>query len=76
MAKYRYGLYENFFGDQWYQVQVKRFGIWWDDESFSTEKGMMKYVEQLRKQGHILKKHEGNAYYKDEPKRFEEVGLA
>lgn len=26
MAKYRYGLYENFFGDQWYQVQVKRFG--------------------------------------------------
>lgn len=20
MAKYRYGLYENFFGDQWYQV--------------------------------------------------------
>ncbi|WP_373137278.1 hypothetical protein [Parabacteroides merdae] len=54
MAKYRYGLYENFFGDQWYQVQVKRFGIWWDDESFSTEKGMMKYVEQLRKQGHIL----------------------
>lgn len=23
-----------------------------------------------------LKKHEGNAYYKDEPKRFEEVGLA
>jgi len=55
MAKYRYGLYENFFGDQWYQVQVKRLGIWWDDESFSTEKGMMKYVEQLRKQGHILK---------------------
>ena len=54
MAKYRYGLYENFFCDQWYQVQVKRFGIWWDDESFSTEKGMMKYVEQLRKQGHIL----------------------
>ena len=54
MAKYRYGLYENFFGDQWYQVQVKRLGISWDDESFSTEKGMMKYVEQLRKQGHIL----------------------
>lgn len=26
--------------------------------------------------GLILKKHEGNAYYKDEPKRFEEVGLA
>lgn len=54
MAKYGYGLYEKFFGGQWYQVQVKRFGIWWDDESFSTEKGMMKYVEQLRTQGHIL----------------------
>lgn len=54
MAKYRYGLCSNLLGSEWYQVQVKRFGIWWNDESFSTHEGMMNYVRQLIRGGNII----------------------
>lgn len=54
MKKYRYGKVENIFGDEWYQVQVKRFGIWWNDEWFRTEESMMKYVDQLKECGNVV----------------------
>lgn len=54
MAKYRYGLMQNLIGDEWYQVQIKRMGLWWNDESFSTYKGLMNYIHQLEKEGNII----------------------
>ena len=38
---------------QRYQCQIKRFGIWWNDESFSTKERMLDYARKLEKAGHI-----------------------
>ena len=54
MSKYRYGLMRNIIGLQWYQVQVKHFGVWFNDESFSTRENMESYIEYLVKNGHII----------------------
>lgn len=37
-----------------YQCQIKRFGIWWNDESFSTKERMLDYARKLEKAGHIV----------------------
>ena len=47
MANYRYGVMSNIVGNQWYQVQKKRMGIWFDDESFSDIEDLMNYVDHL-----------------------------
>lgn len=47
MAKYRIGISENLLGDKRYQCQIKRFGIWWNDESFSTKERMLDYARKL-----------------------------
>ena len=47
MAKYRYGVMSNIVGNQWYQVQKKRMGIWLNDESFSDIEDLMNYVDHL-----------------------------
>ena len=47
MAKYRYGVMSNIVGNQWYQVQKKRMGIWFNDESFSDIEDLMNYVDHL-----------------------------
>lgn len=52
MAKYRIGISENLLGDKRYQCQIKRFGIWWNDESFSTKERMLDYARKLEKAGH------------------------
>ena len=54
MAKYRIGISENLLGDKRYQCQIKRFGIWWNDESFSTKERMLDYARKLEKAGHIV----------------------
>lgn len=54
MVKYRIGISENLLGDWCYQWQVKKFGIWWNDESFSTKKGILNYARKLEKAGHIV----------------------
>ncbi len=36
------------------QCQIKRFGIWWNDESFSTKERMLDYARKLEKAGHIV----------------------
>lgn len=41
-------------GDKRYQCQIKRFGIWWNDESFSTKERMLDYARKLEKAGHIV----------------------
>lgn len=40
--------------DKRYQCQIKRFGIWWNDESFSTKERMLDYARKLEKAGHIV----------------------
>ena len=32
----------------------QRFGIWWNDESFSTKERMLDYAHKLEKAGHIV----------------------
>lgn len=54
MAKYRIGISENPLGDKRYQCQIKRSGIWWNDESFSTKERMSDYARKLEKAGHIV----------------------
>ena len=54
MAKYRYGVMSNIVGNQWYQVQKKRMGIWFDDESFSDIEDLMNYVDHLIENRHIV----------------------
>ena len=53
-SKYRIGISENLLGDKRYQCQIKRFGIWWNDESFSTKERMLDYARKLEKAGHIV----------------------
>ena len=33
---------------------VRRNGIWWNDESFSTKERMLDYARKLEKAGHIV----------------------
>jgi len=54
MAKYRYGVMSNIVGNQWYQVQKKRMGIWFADESFSDIEDLMDYVDHLIENRHTV----------------------
>ena len=54
MAKYRYGVMSNIVGNQWYQVQKKWMGIWFDDKSFSDIEDLMGYVDHLIENRHIV----------------------
>ena len=54
MAKYRYGVMSNIVGNQWYQVQKNRMGIWFADESFSDIEDLMDYVDHLIENRHIV----------------------
>lgn len=53
-GKISYRNIENLLGDKRYQCQIKRFGIWWNDESFSTKERMLDYARKLEKAGHIV----------------------
>ena len=62
MKYYRFGEMINLHGDEWYQVQIKRFWFWWNLKSFKTRKETLCFVNKLKKKGYNVIDYD-NQYY-------------